>query len=243
MTHWKRLWCWEGLGAGGEGDDRGWDGWMASPTRWTWVWVKSGSWWWTGRPGVLWFMGSQRVGHDWVTELNWNWLSMAWPLRLLRLQVKTKWTQEEELMLSLISNFKLWMISEGLITCRPVLKVGVDFIFMVKASKNDLSLICLKVVLPRRTSVTLDWPPKFSASVSSSVKKGLVEEYTAHRTARHRVKPYWAELYWSLKQKEKKVSSTDLYFKLWFVYHGFFGGYELWFHLSVSLNFTWLLSF
>jgi len=71
MTHWKRPWCWEGLGARGEGDDRGWDGWMAPPTRWTWVWVNSGSWWWTGRPGVLWFMGSQRVGHDWVTELNW----------------------------------------------------------------------------------------------------------------------------------------------------------------------------
>ena len=72
LTHWKRLWCWEGLGAGGKGDDRGWDGWMASPTRWTWVWVNSGSWWWTGRPGMLRFMGSQRVGHDWVTELNWN---------------------------------------------------------------------------------------------------------------------------------------------------------------------------
>ena len=57
--------------AGGEGDDRGWGGWMASPTGWTWVWVNSGSWWWTGRPGVLWFMGSQRVGHDWATELNW----------------------------------------------------------------------------------------------------------------------------------------------------------------------------
>jgi len=64
-------WCWEGLGAGGEGDDRGLDGWMASPTRWTWVWVNSGSWWWTGRPGMLRFMGSQRVGHDWATELNW----------------------------------------------------------------------------------------------------------------------------------------------------------------------------
>ena len=72
LTHWKRLWCQEGLGAGGEGDDRGWDGWMASLTRWTWVWVNSGSWWWTGRPGVLQFMGSQRVGHDWVTELNWT---------------------------------------------------------------------------------------------------------------------------------------------------------------------------
>ena len=72
LTHWKRPWCWEGLGAGGDGDDRGWDGWMASPTRWTCVWVNTGSLWWTGRPGVLWLMGSQRVGHDWATELNWT---------------------------------------------------------------------------------------------------------------------------------------------------------------------------
>ena len=62
----------EGLGSGREGDDRGWDGWMASLTRWMWVWVNSGSWWWTGRPGVLQFMGSQRVGHNWATELNWT---------------------------------------------------------------------------------------------------------------------------------------------------------------------------
>ena len=71
LTHWKRPWCWERLRAGGEGD-RGWDGWMASLTQWTWVWVDSGSWWWTGRPGVLRFMGSQRVGHDWAIELNWT---------------------------------------------------------------------------------------------------------------------------------------------------------------------------
>ena len=55
----------------GQEDDRGWDGWMASMTRWTWVWVNSGSWWWTGRPGMLRFTGSQRVRHDWATELNW----------------------------------------------------------------------------------------------------------------------------------------------------------------------------
>ena len=59
MTHWKRPWCWERFKAGGEGDDRGWDGWMASPTQWTWVWVNSGSWQWTRRPGVLQSMGSQ----------------------------------------------------------------------------------------------------------------------------------------------------------------------------------------
>ena len=72
LTHWKRPWCWEGLGAGGEGDDRGWDGWMASPTRWTWVWGNSGSWWWTVKPGVLRFMGLQRVRHNWATKLNWT---------------------------------------------------------------------------------------------------------------------------------------------------------------------------
>ena len=68
---WKD-WCWERLKAGGEGDDGGRDGWMASLTRWTWVWVDSGSWWWTGRPGVLRFMESQGVGHNWATELNWE---------------------------------------------------------------------------------------------------------------------------------------------------------------------------
>ena len=64
LTPWKRLWCWERLKAGGEGDDRGWDGWMASPTWWTWVW------WWTGKPGVLQSMGLQRIRHNWATELN-----------------------------------------------------------------------------------------------------------------------------------------------------------------------------
>ena len=72
LTHWKRSWCWERSKAGGEGDDRVWDGWMASLTQWTWVWASSGSWWWTGRPGMLRFMGSLRVGHDWAIELNWT---------------------------------------------------------------------------------------------------------------------------------------------------------------------------
>ena len=72
LDHWKRSWGWERLKAGGEGDNREWDGWMASPTQWTWVWVNSGNWWWTGRPGVLPYMGLQRVGHNWATELNWS---------------------------------------------------------------------------------------------------------------------------------------------------------------------------
>ena len=71
LTHLKRPWCWERLRVREEGD-RGWDDWMASPTQWTWVWVNSGSWWWTGRPGVLQSMGLPRVGHDWETEQNWT---------------------------------------------------------------------------------------------------------------------------------------------------------------------------
>ena len=70
--NWKRPWCWERLKVGGEGDNRGWDSWMASPTQWTWIWVSSGSWWWTGKPGVLPSMRLQRVGYDWVTKLNLN---------------------------------------------------------------------------------------------------------------------------------------------------------------------------
>ena len=71
LTHLKSPWCWEILKARGEGNDRGWDGWVASLVQWTWVWVNSRSWWWTGNPGVLQSMGSQRVRQDWVTELNW----------------------------------------------------------------------------------------------------------------------------------------------------------------------------
>ena len=91
LTHWKRLWCWEGLGAGGEGDDRGWDGWMASPTQCTWVWVNSGSWWWTGRPGVLQVMGSQSQTRlsDW-TELNWASLPVP-HLTLCRYRASSHW--------------------------------------------------------------------------------------------------------------------------------------------------------
>ena len=67
----EKTWCW----AGREGDNRGWDGWMASLTQCTWVWVNSGSWWWTGRPGLLQSMGSQRIRHNWAAELNWTELN------------------------------------------------------------------------------------------------------------------------------------------------------------------------
>ena len=75
LPHWKIPWGWEWLKAGGEGDNRGWDGWMAPPTQWTWVWISSGSLWWTGKPGLLQSMGWQRVGHDWTTELT-NWTNI-----------------------------------------------------------------------------------------------------------------------------------------------------------------------
>ena len=79
LTPWKRLWCWERLKAGGEGDEREWDGWMASLPWWTWVWASSESSWWTGKPGMLQSMGSQRVGPDLAIELNWRkTLGMGW---------------------------------------------------------------------------------------------------------------------------------------------------------------------
>ena len=84
----ERVWWWEGLGAGGEGDDRGWDCWMASPTWWTRVWVSSGSWWWTGKLGMLQSMGSQRVRHAWVTELT---KLMLWSVVLRTTQKLSEW--------------------------------------------------------------------------------------------------------------------------------------------------------
>ena len=87
LTHLKRPWSWERLRAGGEGDDRRWDGWMASSTQWTWVWVNSGNRWWTGRPGVLQFIGSQRVRHDWATELS-RYMPITKSQRRLRIKVK-----------------------------------------------------------------------------------------------------------------------------------------------------------
>ena len=83
VTHLKRPWCWERLKVGGEGDDRGWDGWMTLPTQWTGVWVDSGSWWWARRPDMLQSMGSQRVRHDWATELNWTEVQIRTQVRNL----------------------------------------------------------------------------------------------------------------------------------------------------------------
>ena len=75
-------WCWERLKAGGEGDDRGWDGWIASPTQGTWVWASSRSWWWTGKPGVLWSMGSQSR-----TRLS-NWTELTEHRSIFKIETK-----------------------------------------------------------------------------------------------------------------------------------------------------------
>ena len=87
LTHLKRPWCWERLNAGGEGDKRGWDGWMASPTRWTWVWACTRHWWWIGKLGMLQSIRLQRVRHKWMTELKNNMVtvfvfgeSTNWPM-------------------------------------------------------------------------------------------------------------------------------------------------------------------
>ena len=77
-THWKRPWCWERLRAGGEGGGREWDGWRASPTRWTWVWASSGRWWRTEEPGVLRSTGLQRSGRDWASEQQIRQRSKLW---------------------------------------------------------------------------------------------------------------------------------------------------------------------
>ena len=97
LTHWKRPWYWEGFRAGGEGDGREWDGWMASPTQWTWVWVRSGSLWWTGRPGMPRFMGSQRVWYDWATELNWlSVYTPPWDTSKFKKNKDSSWSQSAQ---------------------------------------------------------------------------------------------------------------------------------------------------
>jgi len=95
----ERLWCWEGLGAGGEGDARGWDGWMASLTRWMWVWVNSGSWWWTGRSDVLRLWGHKESDTteqlNW-TELNWNpwWCAVVYSMYKPKREISNHHTQK-----------------------------------------------------------------------------------------------------------------------------------------------------
>ena len=150
FSHLKRPWCWERLRAGGEGDNRGWDGWMASPTQWTWVWVGSGSWCWTGRPGVLQLMESQSRTRlsDW-TERNWTqgmW-DLSFPTRDQTCKPCTgKWslnhwtTRKVPLPISFLthllrtssdSDFWKILISEAFLDCSHMNKISgfFDFLF------------------------------------------------------------------------------------------------------------------
>ena len=90
LPHLKRPWCWERLKSGGKGDNKGREGWMAPLTWWTWIWANFGSWWWTGKPAMLQSMGSQRVGQDWVTELNWTECSI-WVRKALSVDESIRW--------------------------------------------------------------------------------------------------------------------------------------------------------
>ena len=104
LIHWKRLWCWERLKAEGEGDDRGWDGWMASLTRWMWLCVNSGRWWWTGKPGMLRFMESQES--DMTERLNWTELN---------------WTDKSRPLISLVQWLRIHLPMQGTWVWSPVL--------------------------------------------------------------------------------------------------------------------------
>jgi len=134
----ERSWCWERLKAGGEGDNRGWDGWMTSPTQWTWVWVNSGSWWWTGRSGVLRFMGSQRVRHNWETELNWiesvmlsNHLILYQPFLLL-LSIFPSFRVFSNESAPHIRGPKYWICS----TCNPIANFRILCVILLQILKN-----------------------------------------------------------------------------------------------------------
>ena len=154
LTHLKRSWCWERLRAGGEGDDRGWDGWMASLTQWTWVWVNSGSWWWTGRPGVLRSMGSQRVRQDWVTEL--NWMNVHLPLRVTFLGGRGTPLGLQDFS----SPIKYWTQATSVKALSPnhwtTRKLPLELLLKLEAKMKRLSLLYPN----RKTEPTLDIPNK-----------------------------------------------------------------------------------
>ena len=122
LTHLKRPWCWERLKAGGEGDDKGWDGWIASLNQWTWVRVNSRSWWWTGKPGVRRSMGLQRVGHTWATELT-DWLTQWTVWANSRRYWRTGKPGGVYFMLSSFSRVQLFPTA-WIIVCQPSLAMG-----------------------------------------------------------------------------------------------------------------------
>ena len=149
LTHWKRPWCRERLKVGGEGDDRGWDRWMVSPTQWTWVWAGSGSWWWTGRPGVLQSMGLQRVGHDWVTELNWTYNIVH--------QLYFNWKKEKKSVLSSLNSlhFRINVSISILIYRRSIEIIGIAWNLQIILERTVIFMMSGLLVHEHRMSLHL----------------------------------------------------------------------------------------
>ena len=148
LTHWKRLWCWERLKAE-EGDDRGQDGWMASPTWWTWVWASSGSWWWTGKPGVLQSMGPQRVRHNWTTELKWSSNMNSSDLKN-NLRKKKKKKNLPEFPACLVWSVEFGLKTRSLLTCvSSLLAYHMDFELINPHNRiYPLGLVFLETLIP-----------------------------------------------------------------------------------------------
>ena len=124
LTHLKRPWGWEILKAGGEGDNRRWDGWMASWTQWTWVWVNSGSWWWTRRPGMLQSTELQRVGQDWATELNWRNLCHLKTMKIFARRIPRRWLN------------LTWQIREGAVADKSSKVSSFHFTYLLPCSSK-----------------------------------------------------------------------------------------------------------
>ena len=163
LTHWKRLWCWMGLGARGEGDNRGRDGWMASQTRWMWVWVDSGNWWWTGRPGVHGVAKSRTRLSDW-TELNWTALNSFVKI-LLRIFASR-----------LISDILLWFsffvsFKEGVFYDQCILLASLSFTI----SQNLLKLISITSVMPSSHPI-LCCPVLLLPSIFPSIRSFVIRQ-------------------------------------------------------------------
>ena len=187
-THWKRSWCWERLKVGGEGDDRGWDGWMASPTQWTWVSVGSGGWWWTGKPGMLWSMGSQRIELDWMTELTDSLIhnhncnnTCTKPFLLMN---SKEWLKAQEvccfqsfmslrLLLSLSSPWKQWTY-EPEYRRNYMLSVENPFMVMLCLVTHSCLTLCDPTdCSPLGSSVHVDTPGKNTGVVCHALFQGI----------------------------------------------------------------------
>ena len=149
LTHWKRPWCRERLKVGGEGDDSGWDRWMVSPTQWTWVWAGSGSWWWTGRPGVLQSVGLQRVGHDWVTELNWTYNIVH--------QLYFNWKKEKKSVLSSLNSlhFRINVSISILIYRRSIEIIGIAWNLQIILERTVIFMMSGLLIHEHRMSLHL----------------------------------------------------------------------------------------